>query len=148
MLVILEKSQANLGQVGDMVSVKPGYARNYLLPRGIAVIADEKNKRFFEHQKSVATHKRVKELGKAQELAKVLSAISLTIAKPVGEGEKIFGSITTSELAEAFKNAGHDIDRRFIKIHDEIKRVGVYKGSVKLHPEVTAEFSIWVVAQV
>jgi len=147
MMVILEKSLAGLGQIGDMVNVKPGYARNYLIPRGVAVIADAKNQKFFAHQKLVAHHRKSKELASAQELAKVLASLSLTISKPVGEDEKIFGSVTTQDLAEAFKHSGHEIDRRHIKIIDDIKRIGVYKGSVRLHPEVSAEFNIWVVAQ-
>jgi large subunit ribosomal protein L9 len=147
MLVILEQNLAGVGQVGDLITVKPGYARNFLIPRGLAVLADEKKKKFFEHQKRMAQHKKQKELTTAQELANVISTLSLTITKPVGEGDKIFGSVTTHELAEAFKNAGHTLDRRLIKMNEEIKRVGVYKGTVKLHPEVSAEFNIWVVAQ-
>lgn len=147
MLVLLEDNVPNLGLIGDLVKVKPGFARNFLLPRGLAVLADESNKKQLAHQRRQADAKKLKALNAAKELAKAISALSLTVQKPVGEEDKIFGSITTLELAAAFTTAGHEIDRRMITIIDDIKRVGVYKGSVKLHPEVTAQFNIWVVAQ-
>lgn len=147
MYVLLQENVSDLGHIGDIVHVKPGYARNYLLPRGFAVLADERKKKQLEHQKRLTDAKKQKALAAAQQLATVIGALSLTIQKPVGEEDRIFGSVTTQELAQAFLTAGHDIDRRHISILDEIKRVGVYKGSVKLHPEVSTQFNIWVVAQ-
>jgi large subunit ribosomal protein L9 len=147
MLVLLEENVPDLGLIGDLVDVKPGYARNYLLPKALAVPADESNKKQLAHQRRQAEAKKQKALAAAKELATAVSALSLTIHKAVGEEDKIFGSVTTLELADAFTAAGYEFDRRMITIIDDIKRVGVYKGSVKLHPEVSAQFNIWVVAQ-
>ncbi|RDB35506.1 MAG: 50S ribosomal protein L9 [Spirobacillus cienkowskii] len=147
MLVLLQANVPNLGQIGDLVKVKSGFARNFLFPRELAVLADERNKKLLDHQRRQAAAKKQKDLGIANELAAKISSLSLTIQKPVGEEDKIFGTVTTQELADAFRAAGHEIDRRMITILDEIKLVGVYKGAVKLHPEVTAQFNIWVVAQ-
>ncbi|WGL60423.1 50S ribosomal protein L9 [Pigmentibacter sp. JX0631] len=147
MLVLLQANVPNLGHIGDLVKVKAGYARNYLFPRELAVLADERNKKLLDHQRRQADAKKQKDLTSAKELAATISALSLTIQKPVGEEDKIFGTVTTQELADAFRAAGHEIDRRMISILDEIKLVGVYKGVVKLHPEVSAQFNIWVVAQ-
>ena len=147
MLVLLQANVPNLGHIGDLVKVKSGYARNFLFPRELAVLADERNKKLLEHQRRQAEAKKQKDLANAQDLANTISALSLTIQKPVGEEDKIFGTVTTQELSDAFRAAGHDIDRRMITIIDEIKLVGVYKGSVKLHSEVSAQFNIWVVAQ-
>ena len=147
MKVLLQKSVANLGPTGELVNVKPGYARNFLIPNGLAVVANEKNKKHFTHVKRITEFNKKKELESAQSFAKTLSSLSLTISKAVGEGEKIFGSVTTLELAHEFAKLGHKIEKKNITVKDDIKRVGVYKGSVKVHPEVDAEFNIWVVAQ-
>lgn len=145
--VLLQKDVPNLGQIGDLVKVKSGFARNFLYPNGLAVLADQRNKKNYDHQKKLAEIKKQKSLVAAQELAAVIKTLSLTVQKPVGEEDKIFGTVTTAELAAAFLAAGYEVDRKQISILDDIKRVGVYKGSVKLHPEVNAEFNIWVVAQ-
>ncbi len=147
MLVLLQNNVSNVGHIGDLVKVKPGYARNFLFPRGLAILADERNKKRLEHQLREADARKQKSLASAKELAAQISSVSLTIQKPVGEEDKIFGTVTTQELADAFKVEGHEFDRRSITILDDIKRVGVYRGSVKLHPEVASEFKIWVVAQ-
>ena len=147
MLVLLQSNVANLGHIGDLVKVKPGYARNFLFPRKFAILADERNKKALQHQLALADMTKKKALDAAKELAAQIASVSLTIQKPVGEEDKIFGSVTTTELSEAFKGEGFEFDRRSISILDDIKRVGVYRGSVKLHPEVAAEFKIWVVAQ-
>lgn len=145
--VLLQDNVGNLGHIGDLVKVRAGFARNFLIPRGLAVFADESNRRLFEHQRRVVSAKKDKVLSVAKELSNQVSSISLTIQKPVGEEDKIFGAVTTQELADAFQTQGFEFDRRVISILDEIKKVGVYRGSVKLHPDVTAEFKIWVVAQ-
>lgn len=112
----------------------------------MAVLANPSNKKELDHNKRLVDAKKQKEFLAAKVLAEANSALSLTIQKPVGEEDKIFGTVTTHELAQAFQQAGFNIDRRIITIEDDIKRVGVYKGSVKLHPEVTAQFNIWVIA--
>jgi large subunit ribosomal protein L9 len=147
MLVLLEDNVPNLGHIGDLVNVKPGYARNFLLPRGFAVLADKSNQKQLAHQQRQAEAKKSKVLAAAQDLAKTIASLSLTVHKQVGEEDRIFGTVTTLELSDAFTALGYNFDRRVISILDDIKRVGVYKGSVKLHPEVAAEFNIWVVAQ-
>ena len=148
MRVLLQKNVESLGYVGDLVNVKPGYARNFLLPQGLAVVANERNKKLFEHQKSMVEKKKQKEIASAQEYAEKISKVSLTITKAVGESDKIFGSVTTLDLIEALKANGiQDIERRKISLSEDVKKLGVYKAHVKLHPEVTAEFSVWVVAK-
>jgi len=147
MEVLLQENVSDLGLIGDIVKVKNGYALNYLIPRNLAVVANKSNKAQLSHQKRVADAKKQKALVASQELAEKLNTLSLTIAKPVGEEDRIFGTVTTQELADAFKVAGYNIERRAISILEQIHRVGVYKGAVKIHPEVTAQFNIWVVAQ-
>ncbi|MEY3902057.1 MAG: ribosomal protein [Pseudomonadota bacterium] len=147
MQVLLQQNVPNLGHIGDLVKVKAGYARNFLFPRKLAILADARNKSQLEHQLRLAELGKAKALSTAKELAAQIGSVSLTVQKAVGEEDKIFGTVTTQELAEAFKAEGYEFDRRAISILDDIKRVGVYRGSVKLHPEVAAEFKIWVVAQ-
>ncbi len=147
MMVLLQSNVANLGHIGEMVKVKPGYARNFLFPRGMAVLADSRNKKQLEHQQKIADIRKKKALDEARGLAAKVAAVSVTVQKPVGEEDKIFGSVTTQELASAFEKEGIVVDRRAITINEEIKKVGVFQGSVKLHPEVSSDFKIWVVAQ-
>jgi large subunit ribosomal protein L9 len=147
MKVLLQANVPNLGHIGDLVKVKPGFARNFLLPRGMAIFADERNRKMFEHNMRIIDAKKAKALTAAQEMALQVGNMSLTVEKQVGKEDKIFGTVTTHELAEAFKKQGFEFDRKSIAIAEDIKKVGVYQGSVKLHPEVSAEFKIWVVAQ-
>jgi large subunit ribosomal protein L9 len=143
MQVLLQQNVPNLGHIGDLVKVKAGYARNFLFPRKMAILADARNKSQLDHQLRLAELGKAKALATAKELAAQIGSVSLTVQKAVGEEDKIFGTVTTQEL----KAEGFEFDRRAISILDDIKRVGVYRGSVKLHPEVAAEFKIWVVAQ-
>jgi large subunit ribosomal protein L9 len=147
MLVLLQANVANVGHIGDLAQVKPGYARNFLFPRKLAILADAGNKRELDHNLRIAEVKKAKALTAAKDMASQVSSVSLTVQKQVGEEDKIFGSVTHQELADAFKVEGYQFDRRAITILDEIKKVGVYRGTVKIHPEVSAEFKIWVVAQ-
>ena len=147
MNVLLQSNVANLGHIGELVKVKPGFARNFLIPRGLAVLADVRNKKQLDHQKKIADIRKAQVRAEARNLAAKITTLSVTIQKPVGEEDKIFGAVTTQELAAAFAKEGIELDRRAISIKDEIKKVGVYQGSVKLHPEVSSEFKIWVVAQ-
>lgn len=147
MQVLLQANIPNVGMIGEIVKVRDGFARNYLIPRGMALVADKKNKRAYEHHMRIIDLKKQQLLSAAQETAKQIGTLSVTIQKQVGEEDKIFGSVTAAEVAEQLKVAGVEIDRRVISILDDIKRVGVFRGAVKLHPEVTAEFKIWVVAK-
>lgn len=147
MRLILTENVDSLGQIGDIVTVKGGYARNYLLPRGKAMIANENNKAQMDHQKRMLAKRKEKVLGEFKELASKINKVSVTVAKPVGEEEKIFGTVTNAELEELLAAEGLTISRKDIVIQEEIKKVGVYHADVKLHPEVEAKFKIWVVAQ-
>jgi len=147
MMVLLQSAVSNLGYIGDIVQVKPGYARNYLFPKGLAILADTSSRKQLAHNLKLAEHKKAKALTAAREYSESISNISLTITKAVGEEDRIFGSVTTQELSAAFKELGHNFDRKQISILEDIKKVGVYKGSVRLHPEVNVEFKIWVVSK-
>ncbi len=145
MQVILQEDIDNLGRAGDIVVVKPGYARNYLLPRDKAVLADTKNIKQLDHQKRVVATKQLKVKRAAEEIAEKLKDVSITIAREVGDEEKIFGSVTTKDIHDALRNEGHIIDRHSIKLDDPIKQLGIFDVSVKLHSEVTGIVKVWVV---
>ncbi len=147
MRLILTQEVFNLGSIGDIVSVKDGYARNFLLPRGLATAANESNKKALEHHQRVLLKKREAALGSAKELAAMIEKTSVTVSKQVGEDEKIFGSVTTAELEELLKAEGIKVSKKDITLTEDVKKVGVYAASVKLHQEVSAKFKVWVVAQ-
>ena len=147
MKVILSQDVDHLGTIGDIVNVRNGYARNFLLPRGLATVANESNKKALDHQLRVLERRREKALKAAKALGATVEKTSLTVTKQVGEDERIFGSVTTAELEELLKAEGLDVAKKDITILDEIKKVGVYTAQIKLHPEVTPKFKVWVVAQ-
>lgn len=147
MKVILRKNFDQLGKVGDVIVVKDGYARNYLIPRQIAYQATPGNIRALEEEKKQIIKKEVKELEDAQKLASELEKISITISVKVGEEDKIFGSVTNQMIADAIKEKGFEIDRRKIEITEPIKALGIYSVSVKLHPSVAANIKTWVVRE-
>jgi large subunit ribosomal protein L9 len=137
---------SNLGSIGDVVSVRNGYARNFLLPRGLAAVASEENEAALAHHKRVLDKRRQKVLAAAKELAAKIEKTSVTVAKQVGEDEKIFGSVTTGELEELLKAEGIEVSKKDIHLLEEIKKVGVYSAQVKLHADVAPKFKVWVVA--
>ncbi|NMB81206.1 MAG: 50S ribosomal protein L9 [Ignavibacteria bacterium] len=147
MKVILRKNFDQLGKVGDVVNVKDGYARNYLIPRQIAYQATAGNIRALEEEKKQILKKEAKELESAQKLASELEKISITIPVKVGEEDKIFGSVTHQMIADAIKEKGFEIDKLKIDITETIKALGIYTISVKLHPSVTASVKTWVVRE-
>lgn len=147
MKVILTENVNHLGQVGDMVAVKPGYARNFLIPRKLAALANESNKSALAHQIRLIEKKKAKAHAEAKVLAASIEKTSVTVAKQVGEDEKIFGTVTTTELEELLRKEGVEVSKKDIHLEEDVKKVGVYSASVKLHPEVTAKFKVWVVAQ-
>lgn len=146
MKVILNQEVYNLGAIGAVVNVRNGYARNFLLPRGLAAVANEANKAMLDHQQRVLGRKRQKLVAVAKELAAKIEKTSVTVSKQVGEDEKIFGTVTTGELEDLLKAEGLEVSKKDIQILDEIKKVGVYHAQVKLHSEITAKFKVWVVA--
>ena len=147
MKVILSHDVSNLGTMGDIVNVRNGYARNFLLPRGLASVANEGNRAALDHHKRILDRRRAKLLGAAKEVASQIEKTSVTVTKQVGEDEKIFGSVTTAELEALLQAEGLTVSKKDITIVDDIKKVGVYTAQVKLHSEVTAKFKVWVVAQ-
>ena len=147
MKLILSQNVSNLGSIGDIVKVKNGYARNYLIPRGLAVPANDRNKAALDHQLRQLDKVRKTLLDEAKKVAASIEKTSVTVAKQVGEDEKIFGTVTTAELEEQLTKEGLSVSRKQIVLAEEIRKVGVYSAEVKLHPEVTATFKVWVVAQ-
>lgn len=146
MKVILQENLDNLGQIGDIVKVAPGYARNYLLPKGFAIEATEKNAKALEHAKRQLAYKKNKALEAAKNLAAKLEAVAVALTHQAGEEGKLFGSVTNMEIAAFLKAQGFEIDRRTIVLAEPIKQVGEYSVPVKIHPEVSATIKVTVSA--
>lgn len=144
--VVLTQDLANVGKGGELVKVRPGFARNYLVPRGLAIGATEGNIRRIEHQKKVAEAKSAKALDEANELAKKLSAIKVTLTRQVGEGDKLYGSVTHRDIEEALAKQGFVVDRRRI-LSDALKTLGTHQVQVRLAPTVTATIQVEVAAK-
>lgn len=147
MQIILREDVANLGEVGDIVTVKPGFARNYLLPRGLAVQASDRQMNRLEHEKRVIESRVAKERAGAESEKSALDNVILTIEKSVGENDKLFGSVTAMEIEALLKEQGHDIDRRRLQLSENIKTTGEFEIPVKLHRDVTATIKVLVVAR-
>ncbi len=147
MKVILRQNFETLGKIGDVVDVKDGYARNFLLPRGIAYSASKGNVRALDEEKKVVEKRSKQELAAAEKLSSELEKISVTIPVQVGEEDKIFGTVTTQMIAEALKEKDYDIDKRKIEIDEPIKSLGIYSVSIKLHPAVSTKIKVWVVRE-
>lgn len=147
MRIILTQDVENLGTSGSEVEVKRGYARNYLLPRSLAVVANRRNKALNEHHKRVVIRRQEKLMTTAKAKASRIEKLSLTVAKQVGEDERIFGTVTTAELEKLFIAEGIEVSRKDITIDEEIKKTGIYEAEVKLPDAgLTARFKVWVVA--
>jgi large subunit ribosomal protein L9 len=144
--LILREDVPNLGRTGDVVKVRAGYARNYLLPRRLAVEADQKNLRAFEHQKRLAMMRREAKKKEALSLKERIEALSLRIAAHAGEEGKLFGSVTNIDIEKALREQGFDIDRRRIVLADPIKQLGEFTVPVRIEPEVEATLKITVAA--
>ena len=147
MEVILRQTVENVGKPGDVVDVKPGFARNYLIPRGLAFPATDGYKKQIAQQKArleAAESERVKA---AQEIASRLEQVSLTFSARVGEEEKLFGSVTAADIAEQLQAQGFDIEKRQVELHEPIKSLGVYRIPIRLHAEVHPEVRVWVIKQ-
>jgi large subunit ribosomal protein L9 len=144
MKVILKENIENLGHIGDIVKVAPGYARNYLLPKGLVIEATTKNAKALEHAKRQMEYKKNKVLEQARGLAAKIEALALTLVHQAGEEGKLFGSVTNMELAEKLLAAGIEIDRKKILLAEPIKHVGEFTVGIKIHPEVTANLKVTV----
>jgi large subunit ribosomal protein L9 len=145
--VILKEDVANLGRSGELVSVKPGYGRNYLIPQGLAVIATKKNVARLDHEKRVIEHRAAKTRKDAEGLAHRIDGVTVQLERQVGEGDKLFGSVTTRDIEEALGAQGVAIDRRKIHLAEPIKALGQYTVDVKLGREITGKLKVWVVAK-
>ena len=147
MKVILRENVESLGKTGDVVKVSDGYARNYLLPRKLCVVADDTSVKAIEHHKRELARKSERETKDAKELAKKLEQFSVTLARKVGENEKLFGSVTNADIADALVKGGFQVDRRQISLADPIKQLGVFTVPVRLATDVAAQVKVWVVVQ-
>lgn len=146
MKVILKEDVKGLGRMGDTVSVKTGYARNYLFPKGLAMDASEQNLKQVEQLKKQLSLRLIKQKEEAEAAAQRLSGITLDLQAKAGEEGKLFGSITTMDIENALKARGIEVDRKKIVLEEPIKRLGTYAVSIKLYPEVTAQVTVNVTA--
>ena len=147
MEIILREDIDKLGTRGQVVKVADGYARNYLLPKKLAVTANESNKKIVEQERDAYLRREAKVVSEAQDLAKLMANVTLTIAQRVGDEGHLFGSVTSKDIAEALERQSFTVDRRKIQLEDPIKQVGEYKIPIRIHREVTAEVTLNVVAE-
>ena len=147
MKLILREDVENLGKGGELVEVKAGYGRNFLLPRGLAVLANPKNVRELDHQKAVATAKAAKLKASAEAVAKRLADTAVTLKRKVGEQDKLYGSVTAIDIVEALAARGLQIDRRSIDLAEPLKTLGDFEVPVKLHSQVVGKAKVKIEAE-
>lgn len=145
MQVILREDVQQLGKMGELVAVKRGYGRNYLIPKGLAVEATPRNVRRLEHERRLIEQRREKLLAEARTLAEKLRDISITISKNTTDEDRLYGSVTNREIADALSAEGVNIDRRKILIDEPIRSLGVFRVKVKLNAEIDGEVKVWVI---
>jgi len=145
--LILREDVDKLGSRGQLVKVSPGYARNYLLPKRLAVAASEANKKIVEQERQAHLKRDAKEQAGAADLAKMLDAVTVTISQKAGENDQLFGSVTSKDIADGLETQGYNIDRRKIQLDNPIKTLGEHKVTVRLHREVTAEITVSVLKE-
>lgn len=142
MEVILKEDVSKLGARGDVVKVTDGYGRNYLLPRKLAIEATAGNKAVIEQMKAASVRRSAKEKSQAQDLAKQFDGVSVSFQRRSGEHDQLFGSVTSSDIADALAKKGLDVDRRKIQLHEPLKTLGEFTVPIKLHKDVTAHFKV------
>lgn len=147
MQVILTQDVANLGKAGELVTVRPGYGRNYLVPGGFAVSATVSNKNRLDHEKAVIERRVSKERGLANDIAIRINGMTLQFERQVGEDEKLFGSVTSRDIADQLKKANVDIDHRWIQLDAAVKALGKYEVPVRLAAGIVATLKFWVVSK-
>jgi large subunit ribosomal protein L9 len=147
MEVILREDIDKVGSRGQAVKVASGYARNFLLPKKLAVAATEANKKIVEQERQSHLRKEAKQKGEAEDLSKLLTGVSVTIAQKAGENDQLFGSVTNKDVADALAAKNYNIERRKIQMDDPIKQLGEYKVPVRLHKDVIAEITVVVVRE-
>lgn len=147
MQVILKQRLENLGQPGEVVSVKPGYARNYLIPKGFAYPATEGNLRRMEKEREQLEKQAAAELADAKKQATAIEGTSVTFTARAGDEGKLFGSITSSDIAEKLAEQGIEVDKRHVDLGEPLKALGVYSVPIKLHADVQPEVKVWVIKE-
>lgn len=147
MKIILRQDYDALGKMGDMVTVKDGYARNFLIPKQIAVLANQKNMKILQEERKTFERQQNKDKKQAEGLAKELEKVSITATVSVGEEDRVFGSVTAQTIADLLKEKGYDIDKKKIHLEEPIKALGIYTVSLKLHQDVDANVRVWVVKE-
>ncbi len=147
MQVILREDVKDLGRMGDILNVADGYGRNFLIPKKLAIEADPKNIKEFEHYKKIVAEKARKEKKAADDIAARISSTTITIPARAGEEDRLFGSVTAMDIAEALLKEGVEIDKRRIILEEPIKRLGTYTVTVKIHPETNASLNVIVVRE-
>lgn len=147
MELILREDVEKLGVRGQVVKVADGYGRNFLLPRRLAVVATEANKKIIEQERQAHLRKEAREKSAAQELGNMMAGVSITIAQKAGEQDQLFGSVTSKDIAEALEAKNYHIDRRKIHLEEPIRQLGEFKVPVRLHRDVTAEITVHVVRE-
>jgi large subunit ribosomal protein L9 len=147
MEIILRQAVENLGKTGDVVNVKPGYARNYLLPHGLAYEATPGNLKRIQQERDRLEAAESDRRTTAQGLAEKLEQVSLTFSARVGEEGKLFGSVTATDIAQQLEAQGYRVEKRQIDLHEPIKALGVYRVPIRLHADVKPEVRVWVIKQ-
>jgi large subunit ribosomal protein L9 len=147
MEVILREDVDKLGTRGQVVKVAGGYARNFLLPRKLAVAATESNKKIVEQERQGHLRREAKEKASAQDLANMMTGVTVVFAQKAGEQDQLFGSVTSKDIAEALEKQDYHIDRRKIQLDDPIRQLGQYQVPIRLHREVTVEVTVQVVRE-
>ena len=143
--VILREDVEKLGTRGQLVKVTPGYARNFLLPKRLAVAATESNKKIVEQERQAHLRREAKEVSDASDLGKMMADVSITISQKAGENDQLFGSVTSKDIAEALEKQGYTIERRKIVLDEPIRTLGDFKVPLRLHRDVTTEIAVHVV---
>ena len=147
MEVILLDHVPHLGDRGATVKVKPGYARNYLFPRELALLSNRANQRIFAERERTLKKRDTLAMGSARRVAETLTNVSVTIPVQVGEEDKLYGSVTTMDIARSLAEQNHEVDRRQIQLDEPIRQLGVYPVDIKLHREGSAPSKVWVVKE-
>jgi large subunit ribosomal protein L9 len=147
MKIILRKDVEKLGKAGEIIELKRGYARNYLIPQGFAIEASAANMKIYEQEKAAVQRRFQQEVSTAEELAAQLNAVSVTAAIQVGEEDRVFGAITNQNIADLLAEKGYEIDRKKIILEEPIKALGVFEVPIKIHSEVEAKIKVWVVRE-
>ncbi len=147
MKIILRKDTEKLGKAGEIIETKSGYARNYLIPKGIAVAATNANMKIYEQERRAIERKMQQEIEEAQTFAAKLNGLSITATVQVGEEDKVFGAVTNQNIADLLVEKGVDVDRKKIILEEPLKALGVFEVPIKLHSQVEAQIKVWVVRE-